>query len=885
MPGNASQIRAAKAYVEAGLDDSKLIVGLNRAAKKLKAWGDTVAATGYDLLKGGLATAAPLAFSAKSFADYEQALAELRAAANPTADEFDRVKESIDSISKATGTGQVDVAASFTELLKAGVDLKTVMGGAATAVIQFARVGGLEVGEAAGIMNDAMNVFKKDGLDAAQTVDVLSKAADASSISVQQVAQAFSQVGTVAAGAGQSMKDTAAVIALLGNYGVKGSDAGTSLKTMLTNLESPAAEGSALMRQLGISVRDAAGQILPMAGIVAELQAKLEGLAPQAKSDAFRTIFGTDAIRSGKIALREGAVGLADFVRKMDDSLTVAEKFAIVTDTLKERALSLWAAVGRVASAVGSALGPSLKSAAVLATATADAMADFASRNAALTAAVAAVSVAAVAGGGAMVALGLGLHFAGVAAGALATVLGSIAAFGSGVLSVVFSPVAIGAAAATAAVAGLGFVFLTTTDAGRQAAQGVRDAWGKVGGYVSGVLSTLRDDFGKTYKGINDAMASGQLGVAARLLWNGVQVEWTRGVAGLQDLWAGFTAKLTAATDPVLAWLGTSWEAMGRFAYAAFRSAVDGAVMAFSTIQALAGNWGDSAKLVAVSVGLAFVKAWELSKYFLTEVLPTSVGWFANNAVQLAGGLLLKLGGMIATFVADAVQLVKDVLPQVVAAVVAAVANGGKFADSVAQQIAATIAAAFARGYVQDAAKTGGPKFQDRQKSDMERSLEVEQAALSGALGDAIKKRFAENKAAVDAALAGIAAGGDGPSARDRLADLLKQRDALLRQATGRVGNGGAIGDAIDAMSKLAGVDLRKGLGSRGADVSAGATAGVAAAGGSLSSAGTFSSIAAAMLGGAGDFQARTAKATEKSNGLLKDVVRAIEKTTGVKFG
>ena len=171
----SSNIRAGRAYIEIGANDKTLKAGLDRALARVKAYAGAVAqvgksmqAAGTNLVKYGGAASAPLLIGAKAFASYEQALADLRAAANPTAAELEKIKAAIDSVSDSTGKDRVDVTAAFSELLKAGMPLEKVLGGAAEAAIKFARVGGLEVADAVSAMNDALNVFAREGMDASQ---------------------------------------------------------------------------------------------------------------------------------------------------------------------------------------------------------------------------------------------------------------------------------------------------------------------------------------------------------------------------------------------------------------------------------------------------------------------------------------------------------------------------------------------------------------------------------------------------------------------------------------------------------------------------------------------------------------------------------------------
>lgn len=299
----------------------------------------------------------PLSFAMRTFSTFEESMSNLRAAANPTAEEMERINGAITQLSKSLRVVSTsEVADVFTELLKAGMSLETVLNGGAEAAIKFARVGKLDVATAATVMNDALNVFSKQGLTAAQAVDILSKAADASSISIEQIAQAFSMSSAVFGNAELTMNDLASAIGIMGNAGVKGSDAGTSLKTMLLRLQTGAGTAATVMKQLGLNFRDANGNMLPMRGIIKELQRAFAGLSAEARDRAMLDLFGTDAIRAGAILLKTGVKGWDEFNAKMGESLSVGQKFSEIIDNLGGDTDAFFASLQRLQTSIGKVL-------------------------------------------------------------------------------------------------------------------------------------------------------------------------------------------------------------------------------------------------------------------------------------------------------------------------------------------------------------------------------------------------------------------------------------------------------------------------------------------------------------------------------------------------
>jgi TP901 family phage tail tape measure protein len=259
-------------------------------------------------------------------------------------------------------------------------------------------------------MSDAMNVFKVSSDVAA---NALSSAADASSTSIAQMSEAFSMSSAVAGLAGQSIEDLSATLAILANNGVKGSDAGTSVKTMLMRLMAPADDAVGALDQLGLSVasfRGADGQMKPMVDIIGTLTQAMGGLDQTAKDDIFRRIFGADAIRAASILASEGVDGFTKMREAMASALPVGEKYKLVMSGLAGSFGSVLAAMQRMAIAITDAVAPALAGALPFITGFIDGLTKLATDNKEAVAAFAKFAVAAVAVGSAMVGLGISLQ-------------------------------------------------------------------------------------------------------------------------------------------------------------------------------------------------------------------------------------------------------------------------------------------------------------------------------------------------------------------------------------------------------------------------------------------------------------------------------------------
>lgn len=290
-----------------------------------------------------MAGAAGIGFGAfnavQNYSDFTAQLSQVKALTDLDAQTMDQVKAKAMELGDATTFSSTEAAQGMTELLKAGVSVQDVLGDASKAALDLATAGGLGMGEAAEIMSTAMNAFHMD--DATHAADILAGAANASATSVQEMRYSLAACSAVAAGAGGSFDDTNTALAVFAQNGLKGSDAGTSLKTMLQNMIPTTKTQYEAFRQLNLLTEngtsaffDANGSMKSMAEIADLLQDRLKGLTKEQQLTYLNAMFGSDAIRGGMILMREGAKGVKDMYDAMS-KVTAADTAAVMMDNLK----------------------------------------------------------------------------------------------------------------------------------------------------------------------------------------------------------------------------------------------------------------------------------------------------------------------------------------------------------------------------------------------------------------------------------------------------------------------------------------------------------------------------------------------------------------------
>ena len=316
----------------------------------------------------GAVIAAGLGVAVNSAANFEQRLSAIEAVSGATGKQMDQLSDKALQLGKDTQFSATESASAMEELVKAGLSVEDVLNGAADATVNLAAAGELSMPEAATIASNAMNQFNLAAKDMPKIADKIAGAANASAIDVSDFGQSLSQVGAVANLAGLSFEDTAVAIAEMGNAGIKGSDAGTSLKSMLMRLQPTTKAQFKLMDSLGLITDEATskfydqeGKLKSLAQIQDILSSSLKGMTEEQKQSTLQTLFGSDAIRAAAILSDEGAAGydkMADAMGKVSAADVAATKM----DNFKGSIEELKGSVETVGIQLGTVLLPALKS-------------------------------------------------------------------------------------------------------------------------------------------------------------------------------------------------------------------------------------------------------------------------------------------------------------------------------------------------------------------------------------------------------------------------------------------------------------------------------------------------------------------------------------------
>lgn len=312
----ATEYHAALAAAGRATDD------LAAKSDRVKSWGDQAHEVGKKMTLGltlpilGAGVAAT-----RVVGDFDASMREVQALTGAAASEMHLMREAAVQMGADTQFSATQAADALSQLVKGGFDARQAVE-ALPAVMQLAAAASLDIASAADIATNVLSVYRLEVNDLGRVNDYLAQAANSSDTDVRELGEAFKYVGPIAKGAGLSLEETTATMALMAEAGVRGSMAGTSLRGILTGLLSPSNKVAGILSELGINVVTSSGQITSMVDVIDQLKGS------GATAGQIMEIFGDRAGPAMVALLEQGSDALQRYTKAIDESGGVAQELA-----------------------------------------------------------------------------------------------------------------------------------------------------------------------------------------------------------------------------------------------------------------------------------------------------------------------------------------------------------------------------------------------------------------------------------------------------------------------------------------------------------------------------------------------------------------------------
>ena len=527
----------------------------------------------------GLGTAA-----VKTAADFDSAMSRVAAVSGATGSDFDSLRDKAREMGAKTKFSATEAADAMNYMAMAGWKTEDMLSGI-EGVMYLAAASGEDLATTSDIVTDALTAFGLSAGDSGHFADVLAAASSNANTNVSMMGETFKYCAPVAGALGFSVEDTAEAIGLMGNAGIKASQAGTSMRSIMTNLTGDVKLSGAAIGDVTIATTNADGSMRSLSAILADCRVAFGGMTEAEKANNAEALVGKNAL-SGFLALMNAAPEDIEKVSGAVNNCKDAAKNMADTmqDNLEGQLTILKSQLQELAISFGDLLMPAVRSIVSGLQGMVDvlnAMPDGVKRVIMIVALLAAaLGPVLIIIGKTLSAIGTIMTWAPKLAGAISAVKGAFAALSATMMA---NPIAIVIAAIAALVAA--FIYLwNTNEEFRQfwirlwneikevavqvwtaVSQFLVSAWNGIRNTAVAVWNGIRDFFSGLWAGIKTLFTTVVTAISTFLVgaWNGIRATvmavWNAISAFLGSVWNGIKSVITNVVNGIRTFLQSAW--------------------------------------------------------------------------------------------------------------------------------------------------------------------------------------------------------------------------------------------------------------------------------------------------------------------------------------
>lgn len=464
-------------------------------SEKIKSYGGAFEDLGKGLTLGITTPIVGLGVAAgKTGMDFEAGMSRVQAISGATKDELGKLSEQALKLGADTVFSASESAAGMENLASAGFNANEIMS-AMPGLLDLAAVSGGDVAASSDVAASALRGFGLEAGEAGHVADVFAKAAADTNAETADMGEAMKYIAPVAHAMGLSLEETAAAVGIMSDAGVKGGQAGTTLRGALSRLAKPTKTMKEAMSDLGISFYDSEGKMVSLKDQIRILQDATKGMTQEQKNQLLVTLYGQESL-SGMLALIDaGPEKLGNLTTSLEDSSGAAKEMAdTMLDNTKGKWEEMMGALETAGIKVFQAMAPAITKAAEKVGELADKFSNLNPKTQETIVKLAGIAAA----------IGPVLVVGGKMANGIGSIVGLFSKFGAG------ANIATTAASALGGAGGLGSVVVSSTKAGGA----IASLGGAAGG--GGILSSLTSGLGTSLAAMGPwAIGIGAAGVAA----------------------------------------------------------------------------------------------------------------------------------------------------------------------------------------------------------------------------------------------------------------------------------------------------------------------------------------------------------------------------------
>lgn len=555
--------------------------------EKLKDIGDKVSDVGKKFLPVTTGVAALGTAAVKTAADFDSGMSRVSAISGATGSDLDALREKAREMGAKTKFSASEAASAMEYMAMAGWKTENMLSGI-EGVMNLAAASGEDLATTSDIVTDALTAFGLTAKDSGHFADILAAASSNANTNVALMGETFKYCAPIAGSLGFSAEDTAEAIGLMANAGIKSTQAGTSLRTIMTNLSGDVKICGSAIGEVTVATTNADGSMRDMSDILADCRTAFGGLTESEKAAAAESLVGKNAM-SGFLALMNAGEGdinkLSSAIANCDGKS--AEMAATMQDNLAGQLTILKSQLEELAISFGELLMPAIRQIVSWVQSFVDKLnsMDEGTKKVVITIALlaAAIGPVLIVIGKVMSAVGTIMTIVPKLAGVINTVKTAFAALNATMLA---NPIALIIAAIAALVAAFIYLWNTNEDFRqfwidlwenlKQVAIAcweavsifLTQAWETIRQTAAAVWNGIRDFFSGLWEGIKNVFTVAVNAVSAFLTaaWNAIKTTattvWTAISTFFGTVWNGIKSIVTTVVTAIRTFLTTAWNAI-----------------------------------------------------------------------------------------------------------------------------------------------------------------------------------------------------------------------------------------------------------------------------------------------------------------------------------
>ena len=332
------------------------------ASQKMEAVGNSIAGAGKKMMGvttviGGVGVAA-----VKTAADFDSAMSQVAAVSGATGKDFEALRNKAREMGAKTKFSATEAAEAMNYMAMAGWKTEDMLSGI-EGIMNLAAASGEDLATTSDIVTDALTAFGLSAKDSGHFADILAAASSNANTNVSMMGETFKYCAPIAGALGFSAEDTAEAIGLMANAGIKSSQAGTALRTIMNNLAGDVKISGKAIGDVTIATTNADGSMRDLSDILADCRSAFGNLTESEKAQAAESLVGKNAM-SGFLALMNAGEGDIDKLSSAIDNCDgSAEKMAMtMQDNLAGQLTILKSQLQELAISFGDILMPAIRS-------------------------------------------------------------------------------------------------------------------------------------------------------------------------------------------------------------------------------------------------------------------------------------------------------------------------------------------------------------------------------------------------------------------------------------------------------------------------------------------------------------------------------------------